>query len=62
MDATDDGRGSENSARAEREAVLEAARLLARYRRTAARRNRIALVCVGLAMGLTVFAVAYVLL
>ncbi|MEU9775835.1 hypothetical protein [Streptomyces sp. NPDC047968] len=41
--------------------MLEAARLVLRYRKTAARRNRIAVVCLSVAVGLSVFAVGVVL-
>ncbi|MEU3277730.1 hypothetical protein [Streptomyces antibioticus] len=58
MGAREGGRSSESS---EREEVLEAARLVLRYRKIAARRNPIALVCLCLAVSLSVFAVAVLL-
>ncbi|WP_432065108.1 hypothetical protein [Streptomyces sp. C10-9-1] len=58
MGAREDGRSSQSS---EHEDVLEAARLVLRYRKTAARRNRIAVVCLSVAVGLSVFAVGVVL-
>ncbi|MBN0049203.1 hypothetical protein JS756_35095 [Streptomyces actuosus] len=48
-----DGRSPENF----EQEVLEAARLLNRYREAAARRNRIAMVLVCVAVGLSAFAV-----
>ncbi|NIL59389.1 hypothetical protein [Salinispora arenicola] len=56
--ARDHSRSSRSS---ENEEVLEAARVVLRYRRIAARRNRISLVCLCLAAGLSVYAVAVVL-
>lgn len=49
----DGGRGSESF----EQELREAARLLARYRKSVAWRNRIALVCVCVAVSLSAFAV-----